>query len=251
MKTRSTAADKERLQRWLQPLDLYTFFRDRCRTALFEWAELVQEKRSKRGKVGKALVLSWSRLRRGSSAQAAEDYQQRALDGAAAFVLKHRLDPDLCQRVWPTIDSCLVRSTRMSAEEIFHHAFLDNYLAAQAREEALCEYELVRCAQVLRTEVTLLQQLGQAGAKASWRYVLNDTNSLSPLFRFCVAWSEGMNASAARYALEAAHQYSLRMSGYNTHWRGYLPGEFKKLVSDAYAAAVDRSTECRTRTKRP
>lgn len=64
--------------------------------------------------------------------------------------------------------------------------------------------------------------------RRTWEEVLLTPDPrLSPLFRYCLGASEGLEAVTEAYAEEAAHQYSRWPSLYDQHWGDRVPPEVR------------------------
>lgn len=95
-------------------------------------------------------------------------------------------------------------------------------------EKSLCRVEMFEAAEEF-----------DMNGKPVWRYVIgNDELGFSPLFRFCLAYSEDLDDLADSYKLEAILQYVVAMDNYDKAWGNWIPDAFRRQVRLAYDRTV-------------
>lgn len=159
----------------------------------------------------------------------------------ARFMLANGLDPQVCiamlftrnrGRRAPLYPNAIATSTNLA---VFEEA------TRNTAEEI--RYKLLTESQVCRLEIAEAAELEGSRGPDLWQQVLLDDGlEFSPLFRFCVAVSEGIESVARDYLEEAIIQYLSNESAYNSEWGGWVPDWFKELATDARTAALARKT---------
>ena len=116
---------------------------------------------------------------------------------------------------------------------------LTGYREVSDTSPQLLGYMLTAEKQLCRTEFyEATSEFGMSGEDAL-RYILgNESLALSPLFRFCLAYSENMTDMVEEFKLDAVLQYIVSMDGYDKAWDDWVPGEFRRQTRLAFDRSV-------------
>jgi len=171
------------------------------------------------------------------------------------------------QSIWPKV-ARFVQQYQLDPEAFIRHQFvlgegqhviLPNQLynadaLRRHREQADLERKVLAAAfgsqqETLRKSVQAAQEMSDlAGYKLSPRdlqlsVLLNESLPLSALFRYCLAYSEGLAKVAAIYKEAAARQYMRNSRTYDLVWGSWIPEEFKHEAELMYRRELRRSED--------
>lgn len=147
---------------------------------------------------------------------------------AAKFLLGAGFDPLACvnsmftdafnssRTPWPEslISPCSSRIFEIATEESRRQL-----PAAFAFQQQLCR----------RTTCLIREDEELAGAALFSRVLLDDTNGLSPLFRYCLARSVGLNVASDRFFKAALLQYLVHTDTYDKVWDNWVPQSLRDI----------------------
>jgi hypothetical protein len=92
---------------------------------------------------------------------------------------------------------------------------------------------------VFRCACAGAQQTVEATPRVIWEHVLRSPRyPLSPLFRYCLAVSEGLDETATLLRASALDQYLNNPRGYDQNWAGRIPAELRTAVEPLTQIAI-------------
>jgi len=156
----------------------------------------------------------------------------------ARFMLRNALDPDAC--ISARFRKIRDTNKDVKPNQIASAAWLQFYKAA-------CDVDGREFAIQLRSEKQLCEmgieearEDGHSGKEAWLMALLDDGLAISPLFRVCLADSEGLDRVVSYYVTEAMVQYLAAPEAYDEHWCEWIPQDFKDEVLHARDRAIVR-----------
>lgn len=157
----------------------------------------------------------------------------------AKFMIKNGLTPETCVRMRFAFrgetSGKAVLPNQIALEKYVDRYRGDSHNNGRTQQELQSLASETSCFQT-HTQLTIEDE-GKT-AEDAWRSVLSDeTLSLSPLFRHCVAANESLDNIAKYYHAQAVTQYLCAPTEYNEVWGKLIPDDFKlhaeALVSSA------------------
>jgi hypothetical protein len=145
------------------------------------------------------------------------------------FCRSRRIDP-LAYIEWH-FDNALLGSLR-EPKRLMDRKLAADFLADEEQERPEIEIAFRVQQQTARVHILLAQQGGKRTAGDAWASVLLDeTLSLSALYRYCLAHSIGgdrFDRIAGLYEDEAIRQYRRNRSDYDVTWGQWVPATIRK-----------------------
>lgn len=139
------------------------------------------------------------------------------------FFVEHGLNINRCLAVRFNI------AARSARDSVFPNTIaIEKYLGAyqEACDNLVQELaiDLNTQKQICRVRILSASPLvGRTSKEITKHVLLDETVSLSPLFRYCLAKSEDLRGVAKRYGKKALNQYLLSMDDYDVAWGIWIP----------------------------
>lgn len=144
---------------------------------------------------------------------------------AVEFFLRHKLNMACCVRVRFLLAS---KHDIVPPNTIGLEKYLERYQQACEDMETELTMEFESQKQICRDYMlTTGDELGYKGRELTKFTLLNETLELTPLFRYCLAVSEGLNKVAKRYSSKAMGQYLSAPREYRRVWGKWLPEKLR------------------------
>lgn len=155
----------------------------------------------------------------------------------AEFMLRHRLDPETCTSVlFASIHNTdgqaypydLYNKSHLEMFKESCRASANNLAARLNTEKAACRNSITKA------------ELAGLDKRSACAMVLSDNYApLSPLFRLCLAYSEGLHEIWPEYLAGAVTQFLASAKAYKVAWGHWLPEGFADACEEARRRAID------------
>lgn len=148
------------------------------------------------------------------------------------FALRHRLH---LERMIQTRFEIAAAKDCVPPQSIANTRYLTSYQAANglACDDIHCALHTEK--RVYHDYVVLTAKgYGYQGKELHSFALLNDDLRISPLFRYCLAASEGIEYVMRRYRQAAISQYLMLPSVYDQEWADWITDGLKKIAADFY-----------------
>lgn len=143
----------------------------------------------------------------------------------AAFMLKHQLDPRKC--IWLRFHKKRNHNHPVMPNQIALGKYLEEYQDLSSFDDEELETNF-QSEQALCASRIAASEDAYDDKEMLWKSVILDESlPLSPLFRYCLALSEGFSRDARRYYKAALLQYLQSMDQYDEVWGKWIPESLK------------------------
>ena len=154
----------------------------------------------------------------------------------ARFMFEHRLDVSACLLL--RFELATEKQYPPNPDDVATPRYLEDYKAVSQETVADLGFMLNAEKELCLVEISEANASFSINGKPAWIMVLgNDDLALSPLFRYCLASSEGLTDLVKKNEIEAILQYIVSTRGYDKAWAEWIPTKFKKQVK----LALDRT----------
>ena len=157
----------------------------------------------------------------------------------AQFMIKHKLDPE--KAIWLRFAFSSKKNTKPPwPNQIAADKYLELYegeVELESADDVAISFATEK--QHCITRISVASAYHEGTTEQLWRSVLlDDTIPVSPLMRYCVAYSEGYRSICRVYEDKAIMQYLFASDAYDDTWGSWIPDNLRKKARKIFNSAI-------------